>query len=274
MIRIEHILEKGSGRINEDRLVIGENIFGVFDGATSLNNADDSPTGPDLSGETGGSLAAAIASDVFAANHHPLDILGQSANTAILERMKHHNINPSRPELVWSTSAAVVRIKQNRLEWFQTGDAHILLVYRHNGHKLLAERENHDFETLCLLKTETDKTLANPALRQQALRVRAGMNKHYGVLNGDPAALSFAAGGSEPLDRVATVLLFTDGLSLPSPVPEREKNVDALASDFRRLGLRGLHEKIRATERSDPDREFYPRFKCHDDIAAIALYLG
>ena len=37
-IKIEHILEKGSGRVNEDRMVMGKNLFGVFDGATSLDN--------------------------------------------------------------------------------------------------------------------------------------------------------------------------------------------------------------------------------------------
>ncbi len=36
-MKIETILEKGSARLNEDTLVVQGNLFGVFDGATSLN---------------------------------------------------------------------------------------------------------------------------------------------------------------------------------------------------------------------------------------------
>ena len=36
-MKIETILEKGSARLNEDTLVAQGNMFGVFDGATSLN---------------------------------------------------------------------------------------------------------------------------------------------------------------------------------------------------------------------------------------------
>ena len=273
MVKIEHILDQGSGTTNEDRLIIGEHIFGVFDGATSLDN-----NAPRPSGQTGGSLAADIAGKTFAANHYPLNILGQSANSAILDRMTACGIDTRRPEQVWSTSAAVIRIKEdpikgNRMEWFQTGDSHILLLYSNGSHKILADRSDHDYETLCMMKEATDKTLDNPVLKRQVLKVRAGMNKRYGVLNGDPSALSFAAEGTESLNGVEAILLFTDGLNLPEPVPAPKKSFDSLANEFKRLGLGGLHNKIRTLEKSDPARELYPRFKCHDDIAAIALHL-
>ena len=269
MIKVEHILEKGSGRFNEDRLVIGENIFGVFDGASSLA----APPAAVTCG-TGGSLAATIARGTFAGNHFALTRLGRSANSAILERMVQSGVRLNRPEQIWSTSAAVVRLHPGEVEWFQTGDAQILLLYGDGSHKILADRPDHDYDTLVMLKNARDKSLSNPVLKRQVQNVRAGMNKRYGVLNGDPGALDFAKYGRESLAGVEALLIFTDGLSLPCPDPAPRKDFTALAGDYRQLGLKGLHKKIRAIEKRDPGREKFPRFKCHDDIAAISVSLA
>lgn len=278
MIQVEHILEKGSGRLNEDSLVMGENIFGVFDGATSLittpepdKSRSDKAQSP--AKETGGYLAATTAKNVFSKNHYPLDNLGRTANTAILEKMKAHGVNLNRPEQIWSTSAAVVRIKNNELEWFQTGDSYILLIHEDGSHKVLVDQDDHDFETLTLLKTQENKTLSNPILNRQILKVRSNMNKTYGVLNGDPRAKEFFVSGITSLKGVSSVLLFTDGLNIPSPAPERQKDFTDLARTFQNLGLNRLHGQIRKMESKDPDRKQFPRFKCHDDIAAIAIHL-
>ncbi len=272
MVNIEHILEKGSGNVNEDRLVISDNLFGVFDGSTSL--ADSPSPRPERSmSHTGGSMAASIAQKTFASNHYPLIDLGRTANTAILEKMKHSSVRINCPDQIWSTSAAVVRIKGRDLEWFQAGDSNILVIYEDGSHKILAECDDHDFETLTMMKAAKDKTLDNPILKRQVLKVRAGMNKKYGVLNGDPAAMGFVTGGILCLDRVETILLFTDGLTLPTAVPARRKCFSSLAHTFQKLGLKGLHKKIRTLEKGDPDRRKFPRFKRHDDIATIALHL-
>ncbi|MDD9301698.1 MAG: protein phosphatase 2C domain-containing protein [Desulfobacter sp.] len=270
-MKVDHILEKGSGKINEDRLVMGENLFGVFDGATSLDPELSSKSRADR--KTGGSQAASIARDVFARNHHPLTCLGQSANQAIFNRMMDSGVNLDQPEQFWSTSAAVVRLKNNTLEWFQTGDAQILLLGKDGTMEVLADRPDHDYPTLVMLKNSDDKSLSNPTLKTQVLKVRSLMNKRYGVLNGDPKAMEFTLSGTACLDRVKTILLFTDGLALPNPLPKPKKNFDDLAEDFRQLGLKGLHKKIRTIEKQDPNRHKFPRFKCHDDIAAISIDL-
>ena len=275
-IKIEHILEKGSGRVNEDRMVIGKNLFGVFDGATSLDNAyfgnkafDDRNF--DLM-KTGGLIAARTAEQVFARNHFPLKQLGRSANNAILNKMKLHKVQINRPASRWSTSAAVVRIIENRLEWLQTGDSYILLVYDDNSHRVLVDRQDHDYETLCMLKKETDKTFSNPTVKTQVEKIRSGMNKTYGILNGDPAAENFMHTGFVSLDRVQTVLIFTDGLSLPNETPTRKKDFTPLVEAFQQMGLAALHQHIRKMEKQDPQLCRFPRFKCHDDIAAIAIH--
>jgi len=37
-------------------------------------------------------------------------------------------------------------------------------------------------------------------------------------------------------------------------------------------GLDGLRDHVRSQEAADPDMKRYPRFKKHDDIAAIAIH--
>ena len=158
---------------------------------------------------------------------------------------------------------------------------------------MLVDREDHDHETLTLWKNlvrthlpETGKVhsttenapqqvidLMRGKLAGQIRKVRSGMNITYGVLNGEKAAEAFLSQGEEPLDRVAHVLIFTDGLSIPQPEPEPRKDFTDLVKTYLNLGLDGLKQMIRNQEEKDPHCLRCPRFKCHDDIAAIAIQL-
>ncbi len=277
MNTVDHILEKGSSHVNEDRLLVSDTLFGVFDGATSLAG-DKAFPGPKHNGDpactlTGGALAADIAKKTFSANHYPLTRLAVEANTAISRQMAAQGIRTEKSEQVWSTSAAVVRLKSDGMEWFRTGDAQILLIYENGSHKALGTLTDHDYPTLAMMKSQADNTLDNPVLRRQVLKVRQEMNKTYGVLNGDAAADRFFSSGTVYLDGVASVLLFTDGLTLPCETPAPCPDFTPLVKTFNALGLSGLHRKIRDIEAGDASRKKYPRFKCHDDIAAVAITL-
>ena len=263
--QIEHILEKGSGDQNEDCLVIEKNLFGVFDGASSIDARVFE------NGITGGKIAATAARDEFAKNHFPLENLGLRANNAIRSRMAAENLDLNRRAELWSTSAAVVRVKEHSIEWFQTGDAQIILVHTDDTFTVLAERDDHDFDTLSLLKKENFKI--TPAFKSQLKRVRAGMNKTYGVLNGDAQAMEFAMKGDADISGVKTVLLFTDGLCLPHTTPAPRKDFTRFMRIYWEMGLKGLKHHVRSLEADDPDIRVYPRFKRHDDIAAIAIHL-
>ena len=281
-MKTDYILESGSGKANEDTLVLEKNIFGVFDGATSLDNQTFHH------GKTGGLIAADTARTVFAKNCHPLVTLARGANREIYNQMRHHGVDLSRRENLWSTSAAVVRIKDNELEWVQTGDCFILLIYTDNSYKALFEQDDHDYETLTMWKTAAKKGSVTPGnikpgsiklgktgirdiLMDQICKTRSKMNKTYGVLNGEKEADRFLKHGHEPLDQVKEILLFTDGLSIPKETPEKSKEFGPLVDDYLHLGLDGLKNKIRKMEKKDPHCTLYPRFKCHDDIAAIAI---
>jgi serine/threonine protein phosphatase PrpC len=282
-MKSRYILEKGSARLNEDSLVIQDNIFGVFDGATSLTDQTD------FEGKTGGLIASQTARSVFRRNHYPLTHLACQANREIMEQMLRHGVNVSKKENLWSTSAAVIRIKDQAMEWVQTGDAVILLVYKDGSHKVMVDREDHDHETLALWKTlarehglsdpvrisgkngGTDMSALRRAMAPQIRKVRQGMNIRYGVLNGEKKAEEFLNRGTVSLAGVRDVLLFTDGLSIPNETPGTHKDFGPLVQDYLSLGLDGVKDRIRKIEDTDPQCLRYPRFKCHDDIAAIAV---
>jgi serine/threonine protein phosphatase PrpC len=263
----EHILEKGSGKINEDALVMEENMFGVFDGATSLDRTLFDGC------KTGGMIASETACSVFAKNGYPLAKLARLANREIGETMRCHGVDGSARERLWSTSAAVARIEGKALEWVQSGDSAIVLIYQDRSHKVLVDQPDHDYETLSIWKqmASTSQVTIGEALAEQIKKTRQGMNRSYGVLNGECQAEGFIHAGVESLDKVTDILLFTDGLQLPSKKPTPRKGFDDLVHHYLALGLHGLRDRIRSVEKNDPQCRQYPRFKCHDDIAAISI---
>jgi len=273
IMNLKHILEKGSGEINEDALVMEENLFGVFDGATSLDKSLFDGC------KTGGLLASTAACKVFEKNGYPLAKLAILANEKIQETMVTHGVDFSERESLWSTSAAVVRIEGQKLEWVQSGDSSIVLIYRNGSHRTLADKPDHDFETLSMWRKMTQKmaqkssVTIGKALAEQIKKTRKGMNRTYGVLNGESEAEGFILSGVESLEQVSDILLFTDGLQVPCSIPEPSKSFDCLVENYLRLGLYGLRDNIRAMEEKDPMCRDYPRFKCHDDIAAISITL-
>ena len=261
--RIEHILEQGSGARNEDCLIMDGAVFGVFDGATSLGGA------PLPDGASGGALASAIAGRTFLRNGHPLHSLGIQANEAIRTGMESRGVDITQRLGLWSSSAAVVRLREGVMEWFVTGDCQVVFVDRDGRYRVAAEREDHDYPTLCMIR---ERGRFHPEVTAMIEAVREGMNRDYGVLNGERAAADFFRTGMEPLDNVKSVLVFTDGLSIPCTSPGRYRDYSCLMDMAGSCSLRGLRNHVRVREASDPDIERYPRFKKHDDIAAIALH--
>lgn len=263
VMKVEHILEQGSGARNEDYLIIDRGIFGVFDGSTSLDGACYE------NGESGGALASSIAGQTFLRNHASLFKLGMEANDAIKTRMESCHVDISCRHALWSTSAAVVRLRDNAIEWFQTGDSQVVFIGKDGGFRVAARREDHDYPTLSKIK---EQGRHHAQVETLIKTVREGMNQEYGVLNGERAAVDFFQGGVEPARDVQAVLLFTDGLDMPCATPAPHKDFSCLVDKARNLGLHGLRDHVRGKEAADPDIKLYPRFKKHDDIAAIAIH--
>jgi serine/threonine protein phosphatase PrpC len=267
-LKTEYIYEKGTGCINEDALSINNTTFGVFDGATSLDKKVYE------NGLTGGFLASSTACRIFQNDSCSLSELAEKANTEIQIQMQKRDVDLSDKSSLWSTSAAAVRIKNNCAEWIQIGDSLVLMIYKDGSFKIPAPFVNHDKETLSMWKDmalETEKPI-HKALYPQIKKVRSSMNSKYGVLNGESKYSAFLNSGKEDLNNLSHILLFTDGLFIPSDDPEKN-DFDEFTKLYLNGGLTNIKKHIRKLEESDPDCRIYPRFKCHDDIAAVGVSL-
>jgi hypothetical protein len=267
--QVETLLEKGSGALNEDVLLQAEDLFGVFDGATSLDKRK-------FTGElTGGLLAASIAAQTFRDGDGSLAHLADQANRRIRHSLLAENVSLSERHRLWSTSLAVVRLAGERFEYCQTGDAIILLLFDEGGFRLVTPEIDIDRETLRLWKESpaAKTTTIHDLLAEQIHRVRLQMNIDYGVLNGEPEAMSFLRHGYQELSGVSDILLFTDGLFLPRENPLDCDDWQLLASLYRHGGLQAVRNHVRRLQKEDPSCRKYPRFKQHDDIAAVAIQL-
>ena len=263
---IERILDQGSGRINEDKLVCTDNLFGVFDGASSLV--------PDLyHGKTGAWWASHLASSTFSKNDASLYNLGKRANQELSRTMSDMGVETGDKLQCWSTSVAAFQVEGDSVTWIQSGDSQVLAIYADGDFQLLTPYHNHDKETLQLLKKLYLQGDPDPqsSLRPQVENIRRQMNQSYGVLNGEPVALDFLLRGSAALKDITHLLVFTDGLFPPGEDPEYQPDFRWVTDHFLQGGLLQVKEQIRALEDRDPDCQRYPRFKKHDDIAAIAV---
>lgn len=266
-MHVDFICEQGTGEINEDFHCRNENLFGVFDGATSLTSARFE------NNLTGGFLAAALAGQAFSANNDSLVNLADKANNAIREAMLENGLDLSNKGELWCTSAVVIRLNKDAFDWVQIGDCLLLVIYDDGEYELLIEDFDHDRETLSLWKEcsrDTDDTIFT-ALYEQIWKIRANQNVAYGVLNGEKEALSFLNSGRKSLDRVKHILLFTDGLFIPKSELENREDFALFTALFLEGGLALVRDTIREMERSDVNCRKYPRFKTHDDMAAFAI---
>jgi len=267
---IASLCEQGSGPRNEDLVLTISDLFGVFDGATSLEKEL-------FQGgrRSGGQLAAAIAAKTFAESTGSLAHRAALANRRLAEAQRACGIDGSERHRLWSTSLAVVRLDEGSFEYCQTGDAMILVLYEDGRQRLLTPEIDIDGDTLTLWPKAAEDGASNiyQALGEEIRRVRLAMNVTYGVLNGEDQAMEFLRHGREDLAGVSDILLVTDGLFLPRRVPGMADDWEEFAALYRRHGLAGLHREVRRRQDADPQCHVYPRFKPHDDIAAVAINL-
>jgi len=267
--KIERAFQPGGLRPSEDHLVCAGDLFGVFDGASSLV--------ADLyDGWTGALWASHLVSSEFAKNDAPLIDLGLRANERLRFAMATEGVDSDDKLACWSTSAAVLKVGEKTLEWLQIGDSQIMAITDSGEYRLLTDYYNHDSLTLKQLKSLFEQGDSDPhkTLKPYVEQVRRQMNRNYGAMNGAAEALDFFKAGSCPLNGISHLLLFTDGLLPPSEDPEQEHDFQWIADLYLQGGLSLVQEQIRRKEMSDPECRFYPRFKTHDDIAAIALSLN
>lgn len=267
VMKINHILDKGSHQLNEDNFVIKDNIFGVFDGAGSLDKYKDE------SGKTGGFLASSITKKIFSKNDKSLQDLAVEANNEIHKEMLTRNIDVARKINLWSASAAVIKIKKDTFDWLQIGDSLIMTIGEDGAFNVLVNNYDHDKELLALWKKLAEKRTRHihDQIRDKIIKVREQMNVSYGILNGENEMVKFLNCGTKELDDIKHILIFTDGLFIPKRDPTQEDDFETFTKLFLEGGLLKIQNYIRAIEKNDPDCWEFPRFHQCDDIAAISI---
>lgn len=266
-VQVSEISDKGSGIINEDRALIGVGIFGVFDGATSLNKYQQND------GKTGGYLAAEIARETFEKNNKPLIELFKEANDNIERNMNSRGINTSDSANRWDTSVALVKMVADGIEWIRIKDSLILIIKKDGSIELLGEYFDHDLEIMKKWRKAASSRENNifELLKPMTVANRQMANMTYGAMNGQRAAENFIQTGSYPLDDVEHILIFTDGAFIPKEDPESDDDWSLLADIFVKSGLEGIKSYVRKIEEADPNCWKYPRFKQHDDLTIVSL---
>jgi len=267
---VETLLEQGSGELNEDVLLAADDLFGVFDGATSLDERKFD------GGRTGGLLAAQLAAKTIREGQGSLAYLAAQANRRIRSAFLSENDPMAERHRLWSTSLAVIRPADDHMEYCQIGDAMILVVLEDGGFRLVTPELDIDRQTLHLWQEAEKSSTATiqDLLADQILRVRLQMNVSYGVLNGEPAATQFLRHGYHDLRGASDILLFTDGLFLPKENPLADEDWQGLVNLYRCGGLQAVRQHIRRLQFDDARCRKFPRFKQHDDIAAVAIRLN
>jgi len=268
-LTVNTLYEQGSSDVNEDILIASGRLFGVFDGATSLDKhvfAD---------GRTGGRLAAELAAAAFLHGDGTLSLRAELANLRIRQALGEHAVPMHERHRLWSTSLAVVRLEEDRFEYCQTGDAHILVIKDDDTFQLITPDIDIDGETLMMWKSAQYPagTAIHTVLADQIRDVRLKMNREYGVLNGEAEAMTFLRHGFVDLEGITDILLFTDGLFLPREEISASQDWSHLIDLYQEGGLSAIHHRVRSLQKSDPHCHRFPRFKCHDDIAAITISL-
>lgn len=266
------MLDKGVSKMNEDAVFIGEKRFGVFDGASSLDDYTDEQD------RTGGYLAANIAKETFERSNAGLAETAMEANRKIGEAMAAKNIDIDRKESTWCSTMAVVDIDatDKKFEWAQIADALILVIKKDGAFQTLIKDDyEHDRGVMALWKQMAEAHVDDirSKVQDNVVELRRTANEKYGVLNGDPNAANFLRTGSGSLEDVAYILLFTDGLIPPKEDPAAPDDFSDVVRWYLEGGLSNVRDHIREIEESDPNCWKYPRYKKSDDIGAIAIKL-
>lgn len=266
-MKIEQLYEKGSRKLNEDALLIQDTLFGVFDGASSMDKYADKD------GHTGAYVAANIAKEIFKKNEGQLVELAKKANEKIRDEMAKAEIDTSKPTNLWFTTAAAIRLNGDSFDWVQIGDSLILVINKDGSYKLLVDEYDHDMETLTMWKKLAEKKVEEiyKELHDQSVKVRNQVGISYGALSGQREMDKFLNSGTESLKNVKHVILFTDGLIVPKENPQEKDDFEIFVKLFLQGGLKKVRDHVRKLEDDDPKCWKHPRFKQYDDIAAIAV---
>ncbi len=243
--KVKQVYEKGSNKLNEDEILVKENLFGVFDGATSIVKYENEK------GETGGRIVSSLAKQAF--DENSINLLDSLKNSNIKIRTAQLNagIDYNNREQIWNTDAAVIKIREDEVDYVNMGHTMIIAEYE-NEIKVIRQIIAPD-------KLSQDKTSDPIEARKQV-----GLSKELAALTGDENVEQYADSGTLHTENLKTIILMTDGLILP-PYFIKE-DFKGFIDLYHEVGLEGILKEVRKYE-----VENNKEGKVHDDVAAIAV---
>lgn len=267
--RVKSITEQGSVKASEDRYLIKDSVFAVFDGATDVSGKDLS-----IYEMSPGEFAAEMLLKSLEKTADIGEALRQ-ANAKIDDGIRLFFAEPTKQDRFTAT-ATVVRLNDNRLEYWNVSDSYFFLINKMGKVVLPFEPYDQERELLAELRRRLAvKEIEDPIdeLRELILARKNDVNKVFGGFNGEPEVFNFIKKGSVDLTDIASVLLFSDGMMYPQKDPNSPTDYQAMADLYLEGGVELMLDTVRELEESDSDFKKYPRFKMHDDATVVAIDL-
>lgn len=281
MPKIQTISKRGRGILNEDAIILNHTagLYGVLDGVSSLV--------PYVNGnnETGGFIAANLVKTYFESLTHSTNLRNHiiTVNNLLRDKMMEQNINVEQKEELWGTALAIVRLQDDGVEYIQTGDCMILVVYEDGEVRPLTRTQVSHLEAKALaiwqagidngLKTQSElyETVADTLKRN---RYSSNLEGGYGVLNGEENVVRFLEYGKINSTCLTHIIVLSDGLFLPeSLAPSQGSYWRYTAEIILEKGIVQYTNDLIALEESDPECIRYARFKKSDDKTALLMSL-
>lgn len=281
----EHILIAGDrNRACEDMIIAeqvgAEGLFAVLDGASELNGVNlglnDSFGRPMTGGEwivrnVASSAARRMRNPI---SHQPLMELVKALETeAMYDVVRRTDVEP------WQRPACIgvfVRVTRDRMDWLQFGDCMGAAELQNDELVMLGNNRDAWFKNIILTLMAQSAAGMDDEMVQAALQAermtRNFMAHRKKIRYRNHAALDgnlnpkLCVSGSFPRANVKRFVLFSNGMF-------HEPNYGAkwFAQKSLQHGLLETCNDVQQYEHTDNDRKLFPRFKQHDDKAALLV---
>jgi hypothetical protein len=250
--------------------------LGVFDGAGAVESRKEGLTGRDAA------IAASEIVSLSEPNLSPSELL-KLANDRIGEINRASGNDFGDPLSLCGAVGAIVKIDElaRKVEFALIGDTVVIVGYSDGGFEAFSAREFEKFSrrTFIAMMEARSRAALEPArqidwARPQLIENRKMANspdgEGHGVLNGMDSAMQYEKTGRIQSEKLEFVAVITDGMLLPEPGIDTQKDLALEVRKIREVGLQGLLDETRAIESDDPWL-LKPRTKVHDDATGVLV---
>ena len=278
---IDQATEAGfPSKANEDGLVLGNNLFMVFDGATSLGDQRIDSHESDASWFV----------DAMSRHFLPIWAAGNSFPSSLeqalegcmkeFEDLTHRKLGSGevRKHELPSASMAAVAVENNGISAFRFGDCSCYCKSSHGACSIFDRSTLERLDSIAV-NALVDELRRGSTVEQARHSIFGLLRSHrsrmngpggYGALSLSKECMSYLESRLLECEGLTGILLFTDGFGAIEQYGDY--GVETLFRECEQRGLDDVIREIRERETDDESLLSFPRLKQHDD--ASALFLG